>query len=132
MAIKMTVCAICHKEATKASTLSLKELGGGEGRACRSHDEVKALVEKHRQAFDNSIAQENMEEGLAVITAVSAIRVYHTIHGMPLELIYSRLARAHSPATMEKIKKEVERLGPNMSVQEIQESIIVAAAFRKT
>lgn len=131
MAIKMTVCSICRKEVTKASTLSLKELGGGEGRACRSHDEVKALVEKQKQEWINKRNIQWAERIIRLGLAVAAVRFFHTIHNVPLELIYFRLSRMHSPEDIAEIKKEVEIRGAVMSDKEIRESLAAVKLFNK-
>jgi hypothetical protein len=40
------VCAICQREVSKRQSLSLVRFGLGEGRACRSHEEVREAVER--------------------------------------------------------------------------------------
>ena len=121
MNIKMVVCSICHKEVTRASTLSLKELGGGEGRARRTHDEVKALIEKRNRDWENNRILERADSAMKIVAAVSCIRVFHTTRGIPLDVMYSQFwaSSRFTPEEMEEIRKGVETRGAVMSRDEI-------------
>ncbi len=128
MPIAMVRCTICGAEVTKKSTFSLKEIGGNEGRACRTHPEVQELVRQHTQHVAEERTMRKAEEAMQTLSGVAAVRVFHSFHGMPTEVVYGRLrAGGYSNAAIKRIEEEVAREGgPQMSNDEMLGTVLTA------
>src|SRR3990167_10005144 len=120
MPIPTVVCGVCFCTVSKRSTLSLRELGGGDGRACRSHTEVATLVDAAEKKHFDQKQWRNASERLAIIIAASEVRALCTIHGISPEIVYQEFKRAGiNEGHLKKIREEVDLLGgPAMSLAE--------------
>jgi hypothetical protein len=124
-------CVLCGQSSTKRQTLSLKEIGLGEGRACRSHEEVVNAVEAARTAENDKRRWEEVDETLKFYTAVSGVRMMHAIHGTPTWLMYGNLKRAgYSQRLLDRIRNEVDKQGP-VTAAEIDNAIFSWLALRQ-
>lgn len=125
---KMFSCTLCGKEVSKRQSLSLESLGGGKGRACRDHEIVVQLVEQKKLETEEQELLQKVGSALRIMQGTALIRVMHTIHGVPTELLYNRLRMAGWPREdIEKVREQVaEQGGPQMSREEIQDSIFMA------
>lgn len=123
--VKMVRCYFCGQEVTKRSTLSLKELGLEEGRACRVHQEVKDAVANMTARKQREKDFKKADEVLQTLAGVAAVRVMHTFFGWPVSLVMARLRmRGFSGNALNQIKKDLERSGgPLMTADEMIETV---------
>ncbi len=131
MPITTVVCAICGREVTKRATLSLKELNGTEGRACRSHTEVAQLAAEVSQRRLDDKLMADVQSKLRVMSAVALVRWLCTLQGMPLTLVLWQLEAKLSKHEYEAVVAEIARVGEKMTEAEVLQGIIGAAELRK-
>lgn len=131
MPVKMVICTICQDEVTKRSTLSLKELGFGEGRACRKHEKVKQLVEALHENQQQAEDWQQLDWNMRIMFGAAFVRTTHTFIGMPLWIIYGRFEELGYPGDLiEAIKIRVaEEGGPKMSEEEILNTAAMTAVM---
>lgn len=108
------VCIICNESVFKRSTLSLKEFGGGEGRACRNHEAVgklQAVLEMQKKKHKESQkAWQTANDNIKIFMGTSAVRTLCTFQGLSLETALYRLKLAgYSDHVINEIRKEVEK-----------------------
>jgi len=113
MPVKMVICAICGETVTRRSTHSLKKLGKGEGRACKSHYPVqelasllqeKEILEKKLQRVERKKKQSEQWSSDAALK----VRALHLAHNVPYEEIYNLLREnGMSEQSIEEIRIEV-------------------------
>lgn len=129
----MVRCVVCGQEVSKRSTLSLSELGGGNGRACRAHELVRDLVESKERKTEEERVWAKGERAMRIVTGTALVRVLMTFHGVPPEVIYTRLKwNGYSSDVIEDIKKEVaEEGGPEMGPDEIEDTLAMAAVLKQ-
>lgn len=136
---KKVICVICGCEVSKRSTLSLVPVGQ-DGRACRSHEEVRQMVnsieEMRQKKKKDSEVQAKMEKvtnNLRVIQGAATVRALHTVHGVPAEVLYARMRLRGWPGELvAEIKKEVARQGgPKMSQEEVLTSMMAYGELQK-
>ena len=134
MSVKTIVCELCGKEVTKRKSLSLKEIGLGDGRACRDHTEVVEAVERMQEAQRQRKVSQEAHEIMQVISIASCVRVYSTVRGMDPEYIYYKLKMQGVPKrVIDKAKEEVSKQGgPKMSSDEMLTSMIAYGQFHKS
>ncbi len=145
MGYKLFQCLICGKEVSRRKSVSLSELDGREGRACKHHPEVMEMIQKKADETEALIrleadikarleaAAKEGERILRVIAASAYIRMTHTIYGTNPEVIYSNFRRNGMPEEMiEEVKIQVEKSGgPLMSHEELLSSIIAYSSVRE-
>jgi hypothetical protein len=131
MPVPTVTCVFCKKSVTKRSTLALDVLGAGDGRACRTHEEVAALVAQcaTREKLKRDLSE--AERKLRIRVAAAGVRVVNTLTGVGEECIYLRLRFAgYDDRMINDIRKEViARGGPVMTVQEMGASILEGMAL---
>ncbi len=134
---KTIACELCGASQSKRKTLSLDELGIGKGRACRTHDEVNAAIEKLRDARVNNLrietendAMRSVQDTMLFLAWVTGIRMYNAIHGMPLVILFDRARRALSPALYQRVIDEVVAQG-QVTPDELSDSLLTAVWLRK-
>lgn len=132
MPVKTCQCALCGKTVSRRSTLSLENIGGGEGRACREHEEViNLLSSKEKQQKWEKESREAIQI-LQAFSLAAAVRAMHTFQGIPPEVIYFRVKRNGMPVeVIDRAKKLVaDQGGPLMTTKEVEEAVIGAAFLR--
>lgn len=125
MPIPTTQCVFCQQTVNKRATLSVEELGLGEGRACRTHPEVQQALAAFKDSKEKQKLYVAATASIKFIGMAAAVRVMHTFWGWPLELIYARLsARGISKAELARVEEEVTKMGgPLMSAQDMINSL---------
>ncbi len=112
MPIQTVKCEMCGNEVTKRSTLSLESLGASGGRACRSHDEVRQLVEvfERKQQYADRTTKANAS--FAILARAALLRTMCTLHNLPPEAIYARFRYlGMSEHEISDVRKQVDELG---------------------
>ncbi len=128
---KTCKCALCGQTVTKRSTLSLEELGGGDGRACREHEEVINLVTMHEQKqADDKLLRAAMNT-LRAMSLAAIVRGMYTFEGVPPEFIYQRVKASGLPQeVIDKARKMVaDQGGPLMTEKDIETLAITTVLF---
>lgn len=124
------VCQICCKKVTKRKSLSLEVLGGGTGRACRTHLEVQALVAEARE----SGRQQRFDERLQILTLAAQVRFAVRLLGMAPIDCYRQMEEHKIPFTLiEGTKREV-RMRSELTPEELQgvlTDLAIASIFRE-
>lgn len=133
MPAQMVQCIVCRKVVSKRSTLSLRELGGGDGRACRIHQLVQDLVESQNQRRQEEKVAQEVDRAMKIMTGAALVRNLHTFSSVPPDFIYARLrSRGYSSDIIEGIKAEVDRQGgPVMSEDDVGKAAAMAMMFKK-
>lgn len=131
MPAKMVNCVLCNELVSKRSTLSLKELGYGEGRACRTHKVVSDLVESKRVEEKETRQIERAERKIRIISHAAFVRAMHTIQGWPEEYIYGLIrAKGFSKDHIKQVREMVASLGgPLMRQEEVLASILARSTM---
>ena len=134
---KMVVCAICGQEVSKRSTLSLQELGQGNGRACRTHDEVAVLVderhEKVKGRLKEKIASLSETYATRTIRIAAYICLFHTFEGIPIQSLYDELtSRKLPPDTIKDIKYAVSHLGGPLVPKTMIRALVTILDIKRT
>lgn len=129
--VPTVACCICGRQVTKRSTLSLAELGGNPGRACREHQEVTDLLQRFRSEARTQAAEKEAMDGLQVLSATALVRVWHTLRGIDPELIYTRLELGGFPNDLiPRLRKSVEQAGgPRMTDEEFSRASLTASVL---
>ena len=99
MAGKVVSCIICGDEVSKRKSLAF-----GEGRACRSHQEVIDMVEAKEEEFRS----EQLNKQITVSMMALHIIAMHDVTGIPYSILLSRIskeARAQVEARIENYKE---------------------------
>ncbi|MBT4849683.1 hypothetical protein HON36_02435 [Candidatus Parcubacteria bacterium] len=132
---KMYNCTLCGNEVSRRQSLSLKSLGGGDGRACRDHDLVVQLLEQQRQASEKQFRRAEEERvirdvsrTMRIMQGTALVRMMHSIHGTSPERIYAQMRFKGWPREdIEEVRQQVaDQGGPQMSEDEIQEALFMA------
>jgi hypothetical protein len=132
MAVKMVECVLCGETVTKRNTLSMREIGGDRGRACRSHPQVQELQKTAESERQSRKSLEDVSRRIRVMMGIAAVRMMHSIRGMPVEFVYSNLGQTHSKYEMTEIRAGVEEQGgPLMTPDEVTTSVLSALEMRK-
>jgi hypothetical protein len=122
MPIPTVQCALCGKEVTKRSTLSLAALGSDNvGRACRNHEEIALLVQALEEQTKAKRELREIDQALRIMSAAAMVRMSCSLYHVSPETLYARFQMAGIlPGVIEKVKAEVARLGgPIMTSEEI-------------
>jgi len=137
---KTVQCVMCEEAVSKRSTLSLKELNCGDGRACRKHEEVIKLVEafNDRLRLERELKKEMKTKGKAldrkmrIFNIVNAIQVLHTFFGIIPEQTYLRLRSNGYPLDVVlEAKQEIEKKGSIMSGEERLKCLATASLIHQ-
>jgi len=135
---QMVTCEICGEQVSKRKSLSLQEINGQTGRACRHHPELeqmiaekkdKEMAEKARLQVkrDEKRKEQQAAENLFIMFAVSEIRVMGTLLNIPPEHFYvGHLLNGTPKHVIDKIKAEVQKQGATMNQTELIHSSIMA------
>lgn len=130
---KMVQCAFCGDSVSKRQSLSLKELGAGDGRACRKHPEVQEMIAalQEKRAMDEAMDAANRT--MRILSGVSMIRVMHSFQGVPLHFLYQRLRQVgYTEDMIDEVRTEVDRQGgAQMSDGERFTTVISAVEWQK-
>ena len=126
-------CMICGEEVSKRKSLFMGSLNGGEGRACRKHQEVIDLLKNHQEEMEIKETIEKAGRIMRVISGAAFVRMCHTLYGVRPEFIYWRFRGAGYPEDLiQDIKTEVDRQGGSqMTNDEIQEAAVMAVVMRE-
>ncbi len=130
------VCIICNQSVSKRSTLSLKEFGGGEGRACRDHEAVQnlqAVFEMQRkQHKESQTALQIINDNVRILMGTSAVRTLCTFQGFSLEMALYRLKLAgYSDYVINETRKEVEKKDVCFGREEVTEIAAILVVLRE-
>jgi len=124
MSYDLFKCEICGGQVSRRKSFSLKELGGGNGRACRHHPEVVELIKK--------LGEETLKRDVAgfirnfqVQALVAGIRVLYTLYGIWPETIFSYMRhRRVEPQMIQATRDELVRAGSwRMNTEEILSAV---------
>lgn len=131
MPVPTVACAVCGQEVSRRSTLSLAGIGGGSGRACRTHEEVIRMLQEMKCELETREAWRGAERALRILSAVAAVRTSHTFHGVPTGFVYAQLRRSgFTPDMIREVEEKVEEAGgPLMSDDDIQNVAAMAVAI---
>jgi len=137
---KVYTCVICGQTVTRRKSLSLETLGGGEGRACRDHQQVADLVqtmeelkEAQHQRQEEELMMSEVIRKLRVMSAATTLRILHSTGGLSPETFYARLRMVGYPNDMIKdIHNEVDHQGgPLMNQEELLSAMIGAVDLHR-
>lgn len=133
MSIMMVECVICKKEVSKRSTISLKKLGGGDGRACKTHESVEKLLEDHERKNRDERAIERTKRTIMITNGAAYVRTMCTFRGFsPGEIYVHFREKCYSADIINEIREEVARQGGSeMSPSEILETFLMAEVLLK-
>lgn len=118
---KMVTCCICKHEVSKR-----KSLAWGEGRACREHKEVQDMVREKAMEQEQHTIMAEMNDAMRYMMAVSFVRVYHTMLGIPVSILMMRVPKDIKA----KVRKEVEKRGAIVSDDEFLQSMFLYGGMR--
>jgi hypothetical protein len=130
MSIPTVVCTVCNQSVTKRSTLSLSAFGLGDGRACRTHENVVMGMRLKEEQDARARLMNEAEESLKFMGVVSAVQIMFSFFGWPEAVIYARLRlNAHE---IRLVKAKIDQMGgPLMSANEMSETAASAAYLLK-
>lgn len=121
-------CTICGNMVSKR-----KSLVWGDGRACRTHDQVVNSIKKEHERLSQTKISDEAMRNLNLISAVSFIRSMHTIRGVPVSVLLDHVrARFRDEKLMEKIEKELKERGDTMTSEEITSSLFSYGSLMKS
>ena len=128
MIVKTVQCALCGEHVNKRRTLSLTELGGKAGRACRSHEEVIGLERQQARDQEQVVAErrskmeqeERDERFVSIEYGVSMVRALQSLGPVNPEAPYLGLARTgYTIEAVEEVRRLVQlRVDQPLSVVE--------------
>jgi len=124
---KTVTCCICGEETSKRKSIEVKK---GE-RACRSHEEAVERLKILHNEFIEQVHTNRMNSFMRVTSAVAFIRAMHTIHGVPLALLFGRVRASLKPDEMKEVRKEVEKRGAEMSTGEVVGGLLAYSSLQE-
>lgn len=107
---KEIICNICGETVTKRKSLAFKD-----GRACREHQEVVDMVKSRIREED----MKKIDEKMSLISAVSMVRVLHTVRGIPVTPLLWQIRDKKGIEFYRKVVDEIDRLGAKIPVGEL-------------
>ncbi|MFC1598530.1 hypothetical protein ACFL2U_00765 [Patescibacteria group bacterium] len=129
---KTVKCEICGQEVSKRQTLSLQDLNGSSGRACRDHEELQNLLELKAKREETERTLTVANEAMFVLMAVAEIRVTSSLLGVPPAIHYMRFRQNKVPKHLiAKVQAKVEELGEKMSPVEMAVSLASGLSMRQ-
>lgn len=127
MPIPTAVCMICNEVVNKRSTLSLETLGLGDGRACRSHEQVVRGLSVKAEMDRAHRRETQIVSNLNVMAGVASVRVMHSFFGWSVEFCLMRLRMRFSKDEMSRIERELSEKSAEMTRDEKLLTAVVAA-----
>lgn len=116
---KTVKCVICGSEVTKRQSLSLKQLTGADGRACRYHEEVIEAVSNMQKEKSLQVKLRQAEKTMRKIVAVEQVRIWYAFYGFSDTMVFARLRKVMSHKEAIEIMNEVEKIGKILTEDEI-------------
>ncbi len=126
MAAKEVVCGICGETVSKRQSLAFAD-----GRACRSHEEVIQMLEDKAQGELDKKLMASADEMMKIITLTSFVRCTHSLHGIPLVVLYARIRQTYGRETLNKVIAAVEEQGAMIDYAEMAAGLMAHAELVK-
>ena len=117
---KTVTCVLCDKPVSKRQSLAFLE-----GRACRDHEEVIKTLEDAKESQRMDIVMQDVDDRLRALSLASGVRVYHRIHGTPVEILLGQVQREYGSDMRKEVELEIHKMGGTvLSREEMMASIL--------